>query len=135
MKATTCILFLLLIFSNTSFAQSARACKKVQTGEFEFPLSDGNLFMVSRNDTLQIETVNGDSKYYDVKWLDECTYKLIPRFVMTIPVGEEEIPINEVVFEIIEVKAHSYSTMARMKILCKDHFVVSTLHEKGYSKK
>lgn len=70
--------FLLAItFLLTSCYNQERNCKDFKTGKFKSEIEIDEKKMVStfeRNDSIQIETFNGITDSYDVRWTNDCEY-------------------------------------------------------------
>lgn len=76
---------LLPVFLFASCFEAERDCPKFKTGEFEFTYQlNGKTFKgtFKRNDSLELETVNGRVDTNRVKWISDCEWlvqKLHPK--------------------------------------------------------
>ena len=71
---TACILLFLLL---TSCYNQERKCKDFKTGKFKSEIEvDGKKLFTTfeRNDSIQIETFEGVTDSYDVRWINDCEY-------------------------------------------------------------
>jgi hypothetical protein len=75
-------LLLLLLFAGAARPAAAQqpACKTVHMGTFQMTGSDGTTTRITRKGNQQTELVSNSNQQtdYTVKWLDDCTYVLIP---------------------------------------------------------
>ncbi|WP_339836487.1 DNA topoisomerase IV [uncultured Flavobacterium sp.] len=68
---------LAMIFLLTSCYNQERNCKDFKTGKFKSEIEvDGKKFITTfeRNDSIQIETYEGITDSYDVRWTNNCEY-------------------------------------------------------------
>lgn len=76
--------FLFVIFSLTASSQNLN-CKKIQNGKFEINSEISGKTEILRTKNIQIET--NDSLHvkvqYDVSWIDDCTYELKNRKLLS----------------------------------------------------
>ncbi len=66
-----------MIFLLTSCYNQERNCKDFKTGKFKSEIEvDGKKFITTfeRNDSIQIETYEGITDSYDVRWTNNCEY-------------------------------------------------------------
>ncbi|MDB2656487.1 hypothetical protein N9Y60_00370 [Crocinitomicaceae bacterium] len=71
------VLLLLILLPISSFAQD---CAKFKTGTFRLKSEDGNFvpnYSIERKKNIQIEKIGENYVKTKVKWIDDCTYKLI----------------------------------------------------------
>ena len=122
------ILLLLSVASNNLFGQTKLTCSKFRTGKFEVMAADGLVMTIDRTENLQTETINGVSSKYDVVWVDDCSYKLIPRFV----IENTEIDIDSFLFTIIKMEDHSYTLQIISGNAPNLSMMVLTVYESDY---
>lgn len=68
---------LAITFLLTSCYNQVRNCKDFKTGKFKSEIEIDGKKMLStfeRNDSIQIETFNGITDSYDVRWTNDCEY-------------------------------------------------------------
>ena len=79
MKACFFLFFAICFYSNSALGQKLD-CEHFKNGIFKMT-DKGNTTIITRSGAKQTEVLNGSNKptSYKVKWLNECTYVLIPN--------------------------------------------------------
>jgi hypothetical protein len=73
------IYYLILLFLLTSCYNQERNCKDFKTGKFKSEIEvDGKKLVTTfeRNDSIQIETFDGVTDSYNIRWTNDCEYIL-----------------------------------------------------------
>ena len=104
------LLFILFIFlTGNAFTQDLD-CSRFKNGKFVIEDAEAGNSYITRNGNTQTETGGGSGLelLFDVVWLNECTYTLKVKEVLSNP-KNLSIPFEMVLtVEIIEVKENSY---------------------------
>jgi hypothetical protein len=104
-------LFLGLMLCNITFLSNLfgqlNDCSKFKYGKFKLPNPELKNYIITRNDSIQTESDDSGTSTFKVKWIDNCSYNLIPteETLNKIP----DLPKNAIIYvKIIEVKENSY---------------------------
>lgn len=119
---TYCLLA--LTFLLTSCYNQERNCKDFKTGKFNSEIEIDGKKLVStfeRNDSIQIETYDGITDSYDVRWTNDCEYVI-----------KNSKPKNMAERKAIQVKI---MTTSKKSYTFEYNFVGETLKQKGIAYK
>lgn len=119
--------FLLLIFINCTKAQSPD-CSKIHVGKFEMDSDTYGITSIVRTGKQQIETNKkyGIKVQYDVHWIDDCTYQLKNRTIISGKSAPDAQPTDVVTVKIITIENDM------MHVQCSSNFSDQVL---GYEMK
>jgi hypothetical protein len=119
---TYCLLA--LTFLMTSCYNQERNCKDFKTGKFNSEIEIDGKKLVStfeRNDSIQIETYDGITDSYEVRWTNDCEYVI-----------KNSKPKNMAERKAIQVKI---MTTSKKSYTFEYNFVGETLKQKGIAYK
>lgn len=99
----------LLSFSTLTFGQEM-SCKQFKNGKFVIPNAEYGNSYLERKGNIQTETgeKSGFKATFKVKWIDECTYTLQLKKIISNPSELEVLKETIITVQIIEVKKNSY---------------------------
>lgn len=125
MKNITTLFF--LIIQSVILSQSDNRCERFKIGSFEIGNMDGTISTIIRTKKFQEEKSPNFTGKDRVKWIDECSFQLIPLEIndKTGQVGSEILTIT-----IIETGEHHYIMKATG--LGEGIEIYGKVYEKGY---
>lgn len=96
-------------YSTFSFGQEMN-CKKFKNGKFVIPDSEYGNSYLERKGNIQTEfgEKSGFKATFKVKWIDECTYTLQLKKIISNPSELEVLKETIITVQIIEIKRNSY---------------------------
>ncbi|MCU7550898.1 hypothetical protein OCK74_17390 [Chitinophagaceae bacterium LB-8] len=131
--------FVLIPIISTLFIQcqsNSISCKDIKNGKFQFySKRSGERYLVIRQDTLQKElNINtGDTSYWKVKWLSDCTFSA--TYLSGGPEKTEEekdfLTRHQTVVQILKITPTYYIVEGSLDSINSDMSIVDTIWIKG----